>query len=93
MVAIRAAYSGWTDFEIADDDEYAAASELRKNQPDAIGDHFFLFKTEAYVTYDNDYTNKRHHFRPARQPSRESIGRLFCRASRSFPWLEYRHLG
>ena len=52
----------WTDYEIADDDEYAVASELRKNQPDATGDHFFLFKPEAYVTYDNDYTKKRHPF-------------------------------
>ena len=52
----------WTDYEIGDDDEYAVASELRQNQSDATGDHIFLFKPEAYVTYGNNYTKKRRPF-------------------------------
>jgi hypothetical protein len=44
------------------DDDFAVAYELRQNQEEATGDHSFVFKPEAYVTYDNDYTKKRHPF-------------------------------
>ena len=49
----------WTDYDITVAGEYAVAYELRQNREDATGDHEFLFKPEAYVTYDNDYTKKR----------------------------------
>ena len=41
------------------DDDFAVATELREDQADATGDHRFIFRPGAYVTYDREDSKTR----------------------------------
>ena len=78
----------WIDYEIGDDDEIAVASELRKNQTDATGDHSFVFKPEAYLTYVNENSKERYPFFVQRGNHNESqLAGFFVQRSGVFSGL------
>ena len=78
----------WTDYDITDDDGDAVAYELRQNQEDATGDHSFVFKPEANVTHDNDFTKERHPFFVQRGNHNENqLAGFFVEGRRAFHGL------